>query len=239
MLSSPWRDPPWIKPGDDRFEDDLALKASMLDGPARDQLLISDNHPATLLAACEALELILSNCDMYPNFYSRCCEMEGLRIVPSGQFFGVGEWKGRELELAARLIREDLIILKPGREEHELAAACVVFSFGLSGKLGWPLTRLHGPVPGYVSSLGASTERVLQRLEPEAGIARSNWELRTSGEMVYPGVLDPSRRGQVGVASVRNRSPQLLRRECGVVWCVVVKLVLTWCYWLGWLCAFV
>lgn len=133
----------------------------------------------------------------HPDQYSACCEGNGISVKAINRLFGLDEWKGRELELCARLVGEDLILLRPGKEEHELAAACVAFSFGLEGRLGAPLSKLHRPVPGYQESLAASTERALRTMQPDRGICRSNWELRANGEMLFPGLLNHNHRGQV------------------------------------------
>ena len=72
-------------------------------------------------------------------------------------------------------------------DRHVLSAAAVVFSFGgLQAKLGWPLSFLHAPVPGFQSDLAHLVNRTLDGLQPSRPVWRSNWSLVENGELDDP-----------------------------------------------------
>ena len=108
---------------------------------------------------------------------------------------------GRGLDVTARLVRDDLVLLRQeGDSTADVCAACVCFSFGqLQEKLGRPLATVHAPVPGYVDSLGRPLDRVFAKLTPDRPLWRSNFEFRWSGELLHPSATsgDPTAKGDL------------------------------------------
>ena len=104
------------------------------------------------------------------------------------------------LPAVARLIREDLVLLRQrGDDPAVLCAACVCFSFGqLRAKLGSPLAGVHAPVPGYARSLGRPLDRIFAGLKPSKGLWRHNFEFRWTGELLHPSATgDPLAKGDL------------------------------------------
>jgi Haem-dependent oxidative N-demethylase, alpha subunit-like len=98
------------------------------------------------------------------------------------------------LELAGRLVAEDLCILQPGANGPVLTAAVLCFPtrWLLSDKIGQPLASVHGPVPIYPERLAAPVDRLLGRLVPGKLVQRLNWSLLDD-----PSLFQPVRRSPV------------------------------------------
>ena len=81
------------------------------------------------------------------------------------------------IEGCARTVVDDLCILE--RETLVLVAGAVAFPnrWRLADKLGAPLLRVHGPVPGYPGRLAEQVERVLRSLTPARAVERRSWAL--------------------------------------------------------------
>lgn len=91
---------------------------------------------------------------------------------------------------AARLIQEDLVVMRKGEDGWRLAAACVCFpsSWTLAEKFSRPLQHIHRPVPGF----GAGTRnaeivtRIFDNLKPGMPVERWNWSLSASNALHHP-----------------------------------------------------
>lgn len=91
---------------------------------------------------------------------------------------------------AARLVQEDLVIMRKGEDGWRLAAACVCFpsSWTLAEKFSRPLQYIHRPVPGF----GAGTRnaeivtRIFDNLKPGMAVERWNWSLSASNALHHP-----------------------------------------------------
>ena len=64
------------------------------------------------------------------------------------------------LELAGRLVQEDLCLIRPDTNGPVLEAAvlCAPSRWLLAEKIGHPLLAVHGPVPFYAERLGAAVD---------------------------------------------------------------------------------
>ena len=90
---------------------------------------------------------------------------------------------------AARLVQEDLCLLRAGAEGYALAAAVVCFPsrWSLAEKAGKPLRAIHGPVPDYEAELTRPVDRFFDMLKPERPVWRANWSLHQDPELYQPG----------------------------------------------------
>jgi len=94
-----------------------------------------------------------------------------------------------QLELASRLVQEDLCVMeRDGAGVWRLTAASVCFPtrWDLPSKIGQPLTAIHDPVPGYRAALGAPAERFFDGLRPGRIAVRANWSLVDSPALFQP-----------------------------------------------------
>lgn len=113
------------------------------------------------------------------------------------------EVAGRAVELnatlplwtAARLVQEDLLLMRKGENGWRLAAAALCFpsSWTLADKFGRPMDEIHGPVPGF----GAGTRpaeliaRMFDTLRPAIAVLRWNWSLYGDADLFHPNASHP------------------------------------------------
>lgn len=122
---------------------------------------------------------------------------------------------------AARLVQDDLVLMRRGEAGWRLAAAFLSFpsSWSLAEKFGRPIHEVHGPVPGF----GAGTRnaeliaRMFDNLRPETPMIRWNWSLYGDDRLFHPDSSGPGERRRFGDTSraehVHLRSErQTLRR---------------------------
>jgi dimethylamine monooxygenase subunit A len=94
------------------------------------------------------------------------------------------------LLIAAKLVQEDLVLMRKGETGWRLAAASLSFpsSWTLREKFGRPMHEIHAPVPGF----GAGTrnaeliERMFDKFQPSNPVKRFNWSLYTDGALYHP-----------------------------------------------------
>jgi hypothetical protein len=93
------------------------------------------------------------------------------------------------LEVAGRLVQEDLCVLQPGPEGPLFTAAVLCFPtrWKLHDKLGKPLAGVHGAVPFYGERLGRPVDRLLGQLRPGRLAERYNWSLVDDPALFQPG----------------------------------------------------
>ncbi|HWG07244.1 MAG TPA: DUF3445 domain-containing protein [Beijerinckiaceae bacterium] len=92
------------------------------------------------------------------------------------------------LEIAGRLVQEDLCILQPGADGPVLTAAILCFPshWRLSDKIGRGIAAIHAPVPGFEDRLAAPVGRVLAQLPAGRCLARLNWALDDDPRLHQP-----------------------------------------------------
>jgi hypothetical protein len=83
------------------------------------------------------------------------------------------------LELAGRLVQEDLCIIQPAEDGPRFIAAVLCFAsrWRLHDKLGRPLATVHGPVPLYADRLARPVDRFMRHVKPGHVAQRLNWSL--------------------------------------------------------------
>ncbi|KAG0675133.1 hypothetical protein C6P42_001904 [Pichia californica] len=101
-----------------------------------------------------------------------------------------------EVELCRNIthnIEEDFLIMIKNSEEKEydeyvLRAAVSLHPSGFNPieKLNMPLTKVHGPVPGYVEKLQFSMNKFFARLKKYEFVVRNNWSFQTHTNLCAP-----------------------------------------------------
>ena len=180
-------------------------------------------HPAetfvaetdTEVAQAELLNLLADHLPYrFPHIYRR--DGNSIAIAPTGDKIDLGATPA--LLTAARLVAEDLVILRKGAAGWRLVAAALAFpsSWVLAEKFGRPMHDIHAPVPGF----GAGTrpalliERMFDNMRPETPMIRWNWSLYGDDRLHHPDVAGPdTRRFGADMANVFLRvERQTLRR---------------------------
>jgi len=136
----------WLEP-DDKLPRYLKEKAALLSDRHDD---VFRARADTLDAQQEALDLLAVYLpDRYPDLYR--ADGDKLDILLAGTSVCLRKPDRQPLETAARLIQDDLVIMRAGPNGYELVAAAVCFpsSWMLAEKFGLALEAIHRPVPGY------------------------------------------------------------------------------------------
>ncbi|MBW4698965.1 MAG: DUF3445 domain-containing protein [Aphanocapsa lilacina HA4352-LM1] len=175
----------WIEL-DERFGDYLTLKRRLLT-ERRGEVLVA--MPGSETEQQEVLELLLAHLlEYFPEHYH--LEDSRLENRVSGEIWNLTDHGFVPLELAARLVQEDLCLMRPTQEGYVLSAACVCFPsrWLLTKKVGLPLTGIHAPVPGYPEQLAGPVDRFFERLRVETPMWRINWTIVDAPELfLLPG----------------------------------------------------
>jgi len=149
--------------------------------------------PGSERGQAEVLEMLLEHlAAYYPNFFriARGATPPGAddRIGPdtrienliNGETWRVGDFSAAPLDLAGRLIQEDLCLMSPdGKGAYLLSAGSVCFPlrWELTEKFGLTMTGIHQAVPGYEEKLAAPSDRYMVGLKAYKPSWRSNWSI--------------------------------------------------------------
>jgi hypothetical protein len=195
----------WMAP-DAELAADLEQKRRLL--AERRQQVVAE-RPESRPAQAEILRALVANLEAYHGaLYERRGEHLQLRV--SGETIAPVDPATAPLELAARLVQEDLCVMERRGACWRLSAGCVCFPtrWDLAPKLGCSLVELHAPVPGYNDQLSASTDRFFERLRPGRIVWRTNWSLVDSPELFLP----PSHRRASADITARNAGERVWLR---------------------------
>jgi hypothetical protein len=137
-------------------------------------------------ARAEALEVMLAALTAHhPAWFGHAGN--AVRNHLTGEVFDIGAID--PLELAGRLVQEDLCLIEAGNQGPVLAAAVLCFPsrWRLSDKIGLPLYAVHAPVPFYADRLAAPVDRFMRHLKPGRIVSRLNWSLLDDPALFQPG----------------------------------------------------
>jgi hypothetical protein len=173
----------WIEI-DERLAGQLEERRRLLSA-RRDEVFAA--LPESAAGQQEVLELLLGHLPRrFPDVYQR---RDGHLINRvTDECFAITTWSGAPLELAGRLVQEDLCLLRRGERGYRLIAAVLCFPshWRLEDKLGRPLDVIHDPVPGFAERLAAPVDRFFAGLRVERPVWRVNWSLVDTPELFLP-----------------------------------------------------
>lgn len=106
-------------------------------------------------------------------------------VLPTGDRWFLADFATAPLDLAGRLVQEDLCLLLPGRDGYTLRAASLSFPlyWQLQDKLGKAIAAIHDPVPGYAQSLQQPVNTYFDRLQDHAPGYRFNWSITDTPDL--------------------------------------------------------
>ncbi len=149
--------------------------------------------PGSERGQAEVLDMLLEHLTIfYPNFFriSRAAtplsaddaiEPDArIENLINGETWRVGDFSAAPLDLAARLIQEDLCLMSPdGKGTYLLSAGSVCFPlrWELTEKFGLPMAAIHHAVPGYDEKLAGPSDRYMVGLKAHKPSWRSNWSI--------------------------------------------------------------
>ncbi len=144
-------------------------------------------EPQSRAAQREVLDLLVDHLPQHhPDRYrlaAAAMEVAGAERVPLDD-------DGPPLALAARLVQEDLVLMRRDASGWRLTAASLSFpsSWTLREKFGRPLGEIHAPVPGFGAGTRTATliERIFDKLQPAQPVERFNWSLQAGDALYHP-----------------------------------------------------
>jgi hypothetical protein len=151
---------------------------------ARDEVFAT--LPVSDLARQEALDLIAAALTTHhAGWFSR--DQSTLHNHLTGETLDTRS--ADPLELAGRLVQEDLCLVQSNESGPVFTAAVLCFPsrWRLADKIGKKLVAVHEPVPFYADRLARPVDRFMRHLKPDHIAARLNWSLLDDPALFQPG----------------------------------------------------
>lgn len=143
--------------------------------------------------SAETLELLIEHLpDVYPDHFER--KEGGLLNRRTGSSVSSTP-DGHPLLEAARLVQEDLLVMRRGSDgEYRLGAGVLCFPsrWLLKEKLGQTTQIIHGPVPFYKERIAGKVDDLMSRLKAHKPLWRINWSVHDVDELFQPTRVHPS-----------------------------------------------
>ena len=170
------------------------IDAHYADEMAERRRLLQDQHedvfgalPVSDAARAETLHELTANLTIYaPQWFAR--DSDTLHNTLTGEAWDLAKLACDPLELAGRLVQEDLCIIQRSDDGPMFTAAVLCFPtrWRLHEKLGKPLALVHGPVPFYGERLAAPVDRFMAKMKPDHIASRLNWSVLDDPAMFQP-----------------------------------------------------
>jgi hypothetical protein len=169
------RDPDEMIELDERYPAEAAERRALLEGRHEVVFAAMPGSEAARRAVLDRVADILPR--RYPAFFARDGAMLHNRIT--GEAWDIENPALDPLEVAGRLVQEDLCLMQPSPEGPVLAAAvlCYPSRWSLVEKLGKPMLAIHAPVPFYGERLGRPVDRFFGALAEGKLVERLNWSI--------------------------------------------------------------
>jgi hypothetical protein len=165
----------WIEP-DAHLARDLALKDEILHTHFESSVRA---EAGTEAAQDELRDLLVRHLlTTFPDLYAPSAA-QMIHIVPLGRDIRLDDSTELPLVTCARLVQEDICLLRRGAGGWRLVAGVLCFPSGwsLAEKIGGDLTQIHGPVPGFAGRMAETVGRMFDRITPERPVVRWNWSI--------------------------------------------------------------
>lgn len=205
MSAAPATQPRFAPYGKGRFQLTLGIKqieavdwidvdAHYAAHMAEKHRLLGEHHgevfaglPDSLPAQRECLEAVLAHMTAFhPDLVT--AEDGGVSIAWSGETHALVDFAAAPLDLAGRLVQEDLCLMQPGEDGHRLIAASLCFParWRLADKIGRPMSAIHEPVPGFNDKLNRPVERFFTGITEDQIYVRLNWSVLDDPALFQP-----------------------------------------------------
>ena len=172
------------------FEFDALYPAEM----AEKRTLLRDRRPEVFAAMpesqaarAETLKIVAANlCTHHPDWFVR--DGPRLRNLVTEETWDVTSSSMDPLEIAARLVQEDLCLIQDSPEGSLFTAGVVCFPsrWLLNDKIGKPLAAVHGPVPLFADRLARPVDRFMRHIKPGHIAGRLNWSVLDDPALFQP-----------------------------------------------------
>lgn len=176
----------------------LAPDASLRETLAEKRKLLATRHefvfralPEASAASGELLQLLAGHlAQRFPGLYR--LDGDGLFNGASNETWDIGVPPLHPLDVAGRLVAEDLCLLQASDAGYRLIGASVCFPnrWLLEEKIGQPLDFIHAPVPGFAPALQRPVAHFFAALKPGRILARVNWGIADDPTLFQPIACD-------------------------------------------------
>jgi hypothetical protein len=170
---------------DARYQDEMRLRRDLL-ATRHDDVFAA--LPESHDARAETLELVAAHlAHHHPAWFARDGSQLHNRLT--GETWNLTPPDCDPLELAGRLVQEDLCIIQPAEDGPRFIAAILCFPsrWRLHDKIGRPLAAVHGPVPLYADRLAKPVDRFMRHVKPGHVAQRLNWSLMDNPALFQTG----------------------------------------------------
>lgn len=153
----------------------------------RDQIIVSEigSEPGQTEVLSLLVEYLIAH---HPDTYKQTDRT--VRIVPAGRDVWLDDPAFPPIHNAARLVQEDLVLMRKGETGWRLAAASLCFpsAWKLLEKFGKPMHEIHAPVPGFQAGTRNASliERMFDNLQAAQPVVRWNWSLYGDDKLYHP-----------------------------------------------------
>lgn len=165
----------WIEPSSDLGEE-LTYKKQTLAARGTDAFnALTGSEPASAEVLAALVDYLPKH---FPGEYT--CSGDVIEIAATGDRYPVpAPMTTHPLDIAARLVPDDLCVMEERGEEWVLTAAslCSPGGWKLADKIGKPMAAIHAPVPTFVEKLANRSVRIFDALRPGQIVGRSNWHI--------------------------------------------------------------
>jgi len=172
----------WIEP-DGGLESYLAQKQDLFANKHADVFAAQDDTRDSQCEIRDALADYLTR--HHPHLYRR----DGGRIrIAAGERSVAFDDETPPLLQAARLVQDDLAIMRRDEDGWRLAAAAICFpsTWVLREKFGRTLAEIHEPVPGFAGDMERRVARIFDNLRIGAPVERFNWSIYDNDRLHHP-----------------------------------------------------
>jgi dimethylamine monooxygenase subunit A len=153
----------------------------------RDQVIVSEAGSERVQE--DVLELVVTHaCTAFPQIFSRVGQE--VEIMGAGRIVDLADFAYPPIHRAARMVQEDLVLMRKGDAGWYLSAASVCFpsAWNLREKFLRPMHEIHRPVPGFGEGTrnAGLIERMFDNLKPGVPVIRWNWSLYGDDNLFHP-----------------------------------------------------
>lgn len=179
---------------EDTYKDITDLRASIVEKHRKHTVLY---NPMATEALRETYDTMLRfMMERYPQYFHADPEdpkvvvnaLRGTRLHAHAADFG--DDIGTMVRTAASNFEEDFLLLLPNEEtgKYYLRGGSFAFPSGFdpAEKLDLELADVHGPVPLYKDTIGASMDRYFARMKVGQWVERFNWSIQTHTQLYAP-----------------------------------------------------
>jgi len=169
---------------DEHYEAELAERRHLLETRHAEVFGI---RPESSAARRETLDMIAAHLARHhPDWFERSSTR--LTNHLTGEIWDLSAPPYDPLELAGRLVQEDLCVVQEGAAGPVFTAGVLCFPsrWRLHEKLGHPLAVVHQPVPIYPDRLARPVDRIMQSIKPDHVASRVNWSITDDPALFQP-----------------------------------------------------